>query len=126
MVKKAVKKSIKKAVVPKNVSVPAKQEVKVTIRKQILGQAPEEKTFVLHDGRKLKTVYELIDELETMDDGVFREYVCDLRNDFANWINDVFSEVSLAGELRKIHTRIDTQRAILKHVVRELEAWSKK
>ncbi|MBI4144644.1 hypothetical protein HY493_00365 [Candidatus Woesearchaeota archaeon] len=86
-----------------------------------LGKAPEEKTFVLKDGRKLRTLYELIDELETMNDGLFKDYVNDSKNDFANWIEGVFNDEPLANELRLIKNRIDTQRAVLKHVVRELQ-----
>lgn len=86
-----------------------------------LGKAPEEKTFVLRDGRKLRTLYELIDELETMNDGLFKDYVNDSKNDFANWIEGVFDDEALANELRLTKTRIDTQRAVLKHVVRELQ-----
>ena len=126
--KKAIKKVTKvtkKAVVAKRVSVPAKSSVKVTIRKQILGHAPEEKTFVLHDGRKLRSIYELVDELETMNDGMFREYVFENKNYFADWVEHVFSEKGLADELRTTQDRIASQRAILKHIVRELECLSK-
>ena len=95
------------------------------VRAQTLGKAPEEKTFVLKDGRKLRTVYELIDELETMNDSLFNEYANKTKNDFANWIRDVFSDRPLADELSKIQSRIDAQRAILKHVVRELKKLAK-
>jgi hypothetical protein len=97
-----------------------KTTVKVTITKKILGKSPEQYTFNLSDGRKLKSVYELIDELETMSDDTFRHYVTDMENHFANWVEHVFSEKTLADEMRHIRNRIDTQRAILKHLVREL------
>ena len=104
----------------------AKQASKSILGKAIsiktLGKAPEEKTFVLKDGRKLRTLYELIDELETMNDDLFRDYVNDSKNDFANWIEGVFNDKPLANELRLIKNRIDTQRAVLKHVVRELQS----
>ncbi|HSU72926.1 MAG TPA: hypothetical protein VLJ21_03700 [Candidatus Binatia bacterium] len=85
-----------------------------------LGTAPDEKAFGLKDGRKLHTLYELVDELETMNDGVFRDYVNDMKNDFANWIEGVFGDKNLGAELRKIKSRTETQRALLKHLVRDL------
>jgi len=96
------------------------QHVEVHYYKKELGKAPTEKSFVLHDGRKLAALYELIDELETMSDDAFREYVSWERNDFANWINDVFEVPDLATEFRRAQGRIDAQRAIMKHIIREL------
>ncbi len=108
-IKNYVKKAIQK--VPK---------IKVTITKKILGKTPEKYSFSLQDGRKLQTVYELIDELETMSEENFKHFVTNAENHFANWIEHVFSEKTLAEEMRHIHDRIDTQRALLKHLVREL------
>jgi len=95
--------------------------VEVYCYKKELGKAPEEKAFILHDGRKLKTIYELIDELETMPDDIFREYVTWERNDFANWINDVFEVPDLSTEIRRLQNRFDVQRGLMKHFVRELQ-----
>jgi len=94
--------------------------VKVTITRKVLGRAPEEYSFALHDGRKLQSVYELVDELENMTEDTFRQFVTDTENHFANWIEHVFEEKSLAEELRHVKSRMDTQRALLKHMVREL------
>src|SRR5574341_2453368 len=104
----------------KNKKKVVKPAVKITIAKKILGRTPEKYSFYLHDGRKLHTIYELIDELETMSEENFRHFVTDTENHFANWIEHVFSEKHLADELRHVKNRIDTQRAILKHLVREL------
>ncbi|MEK6849921.1 MAG: DUF5752 family protein [Nanoarchaeota archaeon] len=93
----------------------------MTITKQVLGQAPEEKIFVLKDGKKLRTLYELIDELETMNDDVFKHHVTSLKNDFANWVQEVFNSKPLADALRKLQTPIDHQRTLLKHLVNELK-----
>ncbi len=96
-------------------------EATVHVYKKEFGKAPEEKFFHLHDGRKLQTLFELVDELETLGDEAFREYVNWERNDFANWINDVFELPTLAEELRHVDSRHDTQRTILKHFARELK-----
>ncbi len=104
---------------PKHI-VRTKPKIKVTIVKKILGKAPEKYSFYLHDGRKVKSVYELIDELETMTDETFKQYVTDTENHFANWVEHVFSEKDFANELRHLHNRVDTQRALLKKLVKEL------
>ena len=106
MVKK-VRKSAKK--VSKHKEHKPETHVEVYCYKKEFGKAPEENAFVLHDDRKLRTVYELIDELETMPDDVFHEYVTWERNDFANWINDVFEAPDLATEIRKMQNRFDGQ-----------------
>ncbi len=95
--------------------------VEVYCYKKELGKTPEEKAFLLHDGRKLKTLYELVDELETMSDDAFKEYVNWERNDFANWITDVFEVPDLSAELRRMQSRFDAQRTLLKHFARQLQ-----
>ncbi len=98
----------------------AKPRIKVTITRKVFGKAPEKYSFYLQDGRKLQSVYELIDELETMTDEAFGHFVTETENHFANWVEHVFGEKNLADELRHVHHRLDAQRAILKHLVREL------
>lgn len=97
-----------------------KPQVKATITRKVFGKAPEKYRFNLNDGRKLQSVYELVDELETMADETFKHYATDAENHFANWIENVFGEKTLAEEIRHVHTKVDTQKAILKHLVREL------
>ncbi|MEK6822726.1 MAG: DUF5752 family protein [Nanoarchaeota archaeon] len=96
-------------------------KVEVTVMSKALGEAPEKYHFVLKDGRRLRSLYELVDELETMSDDTFRHYANEFKNDFANWTRDVFDEKHLAEEISRMQHRIDMQRAILKHLVRELK-----
>ena len=97
-----------------------KKDVKVTIVRKLLGKSPEKTSFNLHDGRRLQSVLELIDELETMSEEAFREYVTDTENHFANWVEHVFDDKLLAEDMRRIKNKMDTQRTILKHLVRDL------
>ena len=117
--KKALVKASKKIVKPK-------KAVKITVFSKVLGKAPEKHSFVLHDGRKLRTVYELIDELETMNNDVFKNYVNESKHDFANWLGDVFEAKDLSEEIRKTQNKLDNQRAIMKHLIRELRKISRK
>jgi len=97
-----------------------KQSAEVVVVKKVLGDAPEEKHFILSDGRKLKSVFELIDELETMGEETFRHHVNEHKNDFSNWIRDVFEEKSIAEEVHRIQNRTEAQRALMKSLVREI------
>lgn len=97
-----------------------KPTIHVTITRKVLGKAPKHYSFHLHDGRKVRSIYELVDELETMTEETFKQYVTDAENHFANWIEHVFEEKNLADEMRKIKNRMETQRTLLKHLVREL------
>ncbi|MEM2915997.1 MAG: hypothetical protein QXT19_01405 [Candidatus Woesearchaeota archaeon] len=94
--------------------------LEVFYRKKEFGKAPVEKHFVLQDGRKIESLFQLIDELETMAEETFKSHVNEWKNDFANWIRDVFEAPSLAEEIQKIRDRIETQRAIMKHLLREV------
>ena len=114
-VKQAVRQKIKKAIEPTT------ERVEVNIVRKTLGRSPEEYHFVLHDGRKLKSMYELVDELETMSEDAFKEYVSDFRNDFANWARDVFHAPDLAEELTRVRNRFETQKAIMKHMLRDVK-----
>lgn len=94
--------------------------------KKMLKPVSAEVCFVLHDGRTLNSIYELIDELEVMQDDVYGEYLHEGVNDFANWVKDVFEEPLLAKEIEHSRKAIDAQRAVLKAVIRELRHQLKK
>lgn len=117
-----LEKQIKKTPIIKLAKKTPKKIVEVTIKKRIFGQAPEEYHFYLLDGRKLGSVYELIEALETMSDDVFRHHANEYKNDFSNWLKDVFKEKELANEISRIDSRMDTEVKLLKHLVKELTA----
>ena len=94
--KKAVKKASKKKVAAK------KRVTTVKISSKVLGEAPIECEFVLTGGKKLKSLYELVDELEEMSEDVFTSHVNEMKNDFSSWIKDVFDEKSLANNIQKM------------------------
>ena len=96
------------------------QRVEVIIRKKVLGEAPEEHHFVVADGKKLKNIIELADALETMSEEIFRHHVNEAKNDFSNWVKDVFYDHSLAEDIARAKNRLETQIAILRRLVKEL------
>ncbi|MBW2992741.1 hypothetical protein KY345_06000 [Candidatus Woesearchaeota archaeon] len=122
-VKKVHKKKAKKAAgyrheikVVKKSGKPAK----VVLKKQALGQAPEEKVFYLKDGKKLRNILELTEAFETMSEDVFRHHVNEMRNDFSNWVSDVLEDKELAEDIKDIRDRTDAEIRLLKHMVKKL------
>lgn len=94
--------------------------IEVIFRRKEFGKAPAEKRFILHDGRRIESLYQLVDELETMSEDAFRQFVNEWKNDFAAWARDVFEAGPLADELQRIRGRIETQRAVMKHLLRDV------
>lgn len=94
--------------------------IQVTIHQRVFGEVPAEHSFYLGDGRELKNIIELTDALESMSEEVFSRHVSDSHNDFANWICDLYNEETLAQQLREVTDRMETQRRILRHIVKKL------
>ena len=61
-----------------------------------------EKAFWLSDGRMLKNLRELASAFETMEDSVWDYHVTAEKNDFANWIENVFGQTQLGASIRKV------------------------
>lgn len=108
----------KKLVTP--ITLPPKVHVEVSIRKKIAGHAPEEYHFVLADGRKLKDMLELVESFETMTEDVYRHHASEMKNDFSSWVRDIFDEHELADEIAKINNKVDTQMAIMRHLLKKI------
>ena len=116
---KKSKKSGKKAAIERNIDPVVKKESPP--RRQppkVLKQCKPSLAFVLPDGKQLRSLVHLIDELENMPDDVFNHHVNEFKNDFSSWIRNVFKDEILADELQLVNDRIETQRTLLKHTVR--------
>jgi hypothetical protein len=126
--KKAPKRKARKKAVAKKAKKkkPAKgAKVYIKIKSNILGEAPQEFEFYLQDGRKLKSVYELVDALESMSDDLFKQHVSKMHNDFSNWIKDVFKEPNVAKEIEKVHDRIEAQKVLIRRLIEAAKKSSK-
>lgn len=97
------------------------EKVEVIVRKKLFGEAPKEKHFIVSDGRKLKNVKELIECLETMGDDIFSYHVNEAKNDFSSWLHDVFSFEHMAKEIKNAKHRLETQRLIMRNLIKEIE-----
>ena len=86
--------------------VPVKPAVPL-VKRTLYVDVSSDKYFVLCDGRKLKSAKELADTLQLINDDMFKYHVTDTKNDFANWINDVFGESELAKKIKTIRNRLE-------------------
>lgn len=114
--KKANNKNIKGQKKDRVKAKPAEYKIEI----KILKKAPEDKEFVLVDGRKLKDIKELAFALGDMADNVFWHHVNDARNDFVNWVTDVIDDKELAESLKNARDRVNAQITVLKHIVNKL------
>lgn len=79
-----------------------------------------DKYFVLHDGRTIKGIKELADIMDNINDEIFYYHVNDQKNDFSNWIRDVFNEITLAENIQDMRNKIDVQLEIYKHLMHDM------
>ena len=93
----------------------------VYLRKHILGKAPEEYSFHLTSGAKLRDLWDLADAFTTMGEQTFRYHVNEYKNDFAQWIEDIFKDHELAKQIRSVRTPIEAQNVVLKRMLKELK-----
>ncbi len=96
------------------------QSIELIIKKNILGDSPEEYHFIIADQRKIKNLFELVDALETMSEEIFRHHANEFKNDFSTWVKDVFNDLSLSEDIGRAQSRFETQIAILRRLVKEL------
>lgn len=122
MVKLTKKKTVSKSKSSKkNTSKKTQDMIEVTIKKNLAGEAPEEYHFMLSDGKKLKSLFELANALDSMGDDIFQAHVSDSKNDFSNWVRDIFEEPDLAEEMDKINDRLKTQVSVMKYLLNEVK-----
>jgi predicted transcriptional regulator len=76
--------------------------------------------FLMIDGSTLKSLHELADALHHMSDDVFYYHVTSERNDFSSWVRDVFSEKNLAEELALVRNKLESQVAVLRHLLKKV------
>ena len=69
--------------------------------KDFLSNAPEDKIFWVNDGRVLRNLKELSQELGDIEDETFSFHVNKDKNDFKNWIKDVIGDKKLAKDIVK-------------------------
>lgn len=83
---------------------------------KIVSNVSEDKKFWVCDGRVLKNLKDLENALRTMNDGTYRYHVNDNKNDFYNWIKDVFNNSKLADEIRNSRNQISAANKLKREI----------
>ncbi len=67
--------------------------------------ASPDKAFWMCNGEMIARLGDLPGKLKNIDDSIFSQHVNSEKNDFANWIDGVFQNGSLAKKLSKVKTK---------------------
>lgn len=126
--KKTTKKSTSKKTAKKNVDSKKAAQAAASAMRDIIARArdhfkkaPAQHVFILHDGSQLKDLFDLAQALEDIQEHVFRHHVNDDRHDFANWVQNVLDEHSLADEMREARKHPEShERIIYRHITRRV------
>jgi len=120
-IKKKVSKKVKNVNLKKPVKVKRPKKVdKKGMQEKIRKNAPATQYFILCNGQRVKNVKELADTMEYIEEEVFNHHANPEKNDFVNWVKDVFKEVKLAEKIAKAKNKEHVQLIIYKHIANKL------
>ncbi len=123
-VKKSVSKAKKKA--PAKKKVVAKRSSKKVNKKDFnrvrVFIVETDKPFYVKDGTVLRSIADLIKSLDYMNDEIFYQHVNNERNDFYNWIADVFDK-EIAETIKKVDSKLEMQVNLLEELLNRYEAY---
>lgn len=74
------------------------------MQKKPLADASPDKCFWVCDGKILKNLKELAEYLEKVPANIFKYHVNKSKNDFADWVTDVFGEAKVSQLMKKSKT----------------------
>jgi len=77
---------------------------------------PEHQHFYFVNGHRAKNVKELAEVMDRLEQEVFDYHVNENRNDFYNWVKDVFNDLELAEKLLGVTGPKHLQFTVYKHV----------
>jgi len=70
----------------------------------VLSEASGDKRFFCHDGCVTGNLQQLVECLSHMSEESYRHHVTPQKNDFRNWIRDVFGDDKLANDIAAVHS----------------------
>lgn len=85
--------------------------------KNLVLDCGEECSFRLADGRTIRSLRELNNRLNDMEENTFNHHVNVERNDFAAWVKDVLKDEKLAEDLSKTKDRTVTKLIIANRIL---------
>ncbi len=88
---------------------------------KVLGEVSGDKRFFCHDGCIASNLQQLADCLSHISEESYNHHVTGEKNDFSNWVRDVFGDIRLANELSRSRDRADAARILNQRIL-----WLKK
>ncbi len=80
---------------------------------KILSKAKQEHSFKLHMGTEISSLKGLAEAMDIMSEETFNHHVNEKKNDFSNWIENVFEDSELAEEIRPLKSRDSIKKKII-------------
>ena len=90
-----------------------------SIYEKVLANTKPEFYFRLINGQKIKNLFGLVYALDRVSDEIFYHHVNEQRNDFSNWVRDIFKQKKLAEDISKVRSKLETQVVLLKFIVKK-------
>ncbi len=85
---------------------------------RVLSEASGDKRFFCHDGCGAGNLQQPVDCLSNMLEESYRHHVTPLKNDFKNWIRDVFGDYKLVNDLAAIDNSAEAAKVIIARITR--------
>ena len=84
---------------------------------RVLSDTSEDKRFFSHDGCVSSNLQQLAECLMHMSEDSYRHHVTPQKNDFSNWIRDVFGDNKLANDLTACSNAAEAAEVINSRIV---------
>ncbi len=88
---------------------------------QRLSAADEEKAFHLRTGERLRSLYDLKQAAESMDQSTFGHHVSEGKNDFSKWVREVHRDHELATDIQNVQSA----KELHEHMTKRISALSR-
>ena len=79
---------------------------------RVLADTSDDKSFFCHDGCVASNLHQLAECLSHISEDSFKHHVTLAKNDFSNWVRDVFGDDKLARELTIISDHLEAAKAV--------------
>ena len=87
----------------------------------VFSEVGQDKVFWLKDSSILKSLVELKDRLDFMPDDIFFFHANSEKNDFYNWVKDIYQNQSLANKIKNAKTRQELKILLEKELKPKIE-----
>ena len=97
-----------------------KQATKKVVLSKLCEDVGEDKKFLVANGEILSNIWDLIHLLDHIDDYTFYHHVNDEKNDFYNWIKEMYGDGEFEKVILPIRNPKELEIAILKYIINML------